>query len=235
MQHEKLTKGIFFGFIGNLLFVGFGLICLLFYTTYKDGSFFSRLLEALAYSIEFLGFGFLLYADWLLIKSVRMRNLLKISFTAYILLEAIMMILELNSAKIDGYEPYSLALAMVHAAVSGMACFAFLQLDPDNVKWEVAICACFTLIVAGMLGNILGIRIYFSIITNAIGFAVLFGAMKFFRDREEIDIDCYGDRASEAVFSSSTIFDSGKSDSPKAEAEEIEEIESDDANTDIEE
>ncbi len=227
MQREKLTKGIFFGLIGNLLFIGFGLVCLLFYATYKDGSFFSRLLEAAAYSIEFLGFGFLIYADWLLIKSVRMRDLLKISFTAYIFLEAIMMILELNSGKIAAYEPYSLALAMVHATVSGLACFAFLQLDPDNVKWEVAICACFTLIVAGMLGNILGIRIYFSIITNAIGFAVLFGAMKFFRDREEINIDCYGDRASEAVFSSSTIFDSGKSE-PK-ELEEAETEESEDA------
>ena len=35
MQQEKLTKGIFFGLIGNLLFVAFGLICLFYYYTYS--------------------------------------------------------------------------------------------------------------------------------------------------------------------------------------------------------
>lgn len=225
MQQEKLTKGIFFGLIGNLLFVAFGLVCLLYYVTYKNDSFFSRTLEALAYSVEFLGFGLLLYADWLLIKSIRLRRLLKISFTAYIILEAVMMLLELNSYRVEFYEPYSLPLAMAHAAISGLACFAFLQLDPNNLKWEIAIGACFTLIVAGMLGNILGVRIYFSIITNAVGFSVLFGAMKFFRDREQIEIDCYGDRASEAVFSGSTLFDDAEKvftqdDLEKARAEQ---------------
>ena len=206
MQQEKLTKGIFFGLIGNLLFVAFGLICLLYYYTYKIDSIGSRLLETLAYCVEFSGFGLLLYSDWLFIKSIRLRRLLKVSFTIYIFLEVVMMILELNSYRIEAYHPYSLPLAMAHAVISGLAAFAFLQLDPDNVKWEVAIGACFTLIVAGMLGNILGIRIYFSIITNAVGFSVLFGAMKFFRDREQIEIDCYGDRAKEAVFNSSTLF-----------------------------
>ncbi len=206
MQQEKLTKGIFFGLAGNLLFVAFGLICLFYYYTYESGSIFSKVIEVTAYCTEFMGFGLLIYSDWLLIKSIRLRRLLKVSFSAYIVLEALMMILELNAYKIEAYEPYSLALAIVHAVVSGMVCFAFLQLDPDNVKWEVAIGACFTLIIAGMLGNILGVRIYFSIITNAVGFSALFASMKFFRDRGQIEIDCYGDRANAAEFSSSTLF-----------------------------
>lgn len=207
MQQEKLTKGIFFGLIGNLLFVAFGLICLIYYYTYVKESLFSRIIEILAYCTEVMGFGLLLYADWLLIKSIRLRRLLKVSFSAYVLLEAVMMILELNAYRVDAYEPYSLALAIVHAVVSGLVCFSFLQLDPDNVKWEIAIGACFTLIIAGMLGNILGIRVYFSIITNAVGFSLLFAAMKFFRDRDQIEIDCYGDRANPVEFSSSTLFD----------------------------
>lgn len=222
MQQEKLTKGIFFGLIGNLLFVAFGLICLLFYYTYNHGSFFSRLLEALAYSTEFLGFGLLAYADWLLITSIRMRKLLKFSFSAYIILEAVMMILELNSYRLNAYEPYSLPLAMVHAVVCGFACFAFLQLDPHNVKWEFAISACFTLIIAGMLGNILGIRIYFSIIVSAIGFAILFAALKFFHDRGEIEIDCHGDKAVETVYSSSTLFSSEDNEKKNAESTDSE-------------
>lgn len=206
MQQEKLTKGIFFGLIGNLLFVAFGLICLFYYYTYSNESLFSKIIEILAYCTEFMGFGLLLYADWLFIKSIRLRRLLKISFSSYIFFEAVMMILELNAYKIEAYEPYSLALAIVHAVISGMVCFSFLQLDPDNVKWEVAIGACFTLIIAGMLGNILGVRVYFSIITNAVGFSVLFAALKFFRDREQIEIDCRGDRANVSEFSSSTLF-----------------------------
>ena len=206
MQQEKLTKGIFLGLIGNLLFVAFGLICLFYYYTYSNESLFSKIIEILAYCTEFMGFGLLLYADWLFIKSIRLRRLLKISFSSYIFFEAVMMILELNAYKIEAYEPYSLALAIAHAVISGMVCFSFLQLDPDNVKWEVAIGACFTLIIAGMLGNILGVRVYFSIITNAVGFSVLFAALKFFRDREQIEIDCRGDRANVSEFSSSTLF-----------------------------
>lgn len=212
-QHEKLTKGIMFGLIGNLLFVAFGIVGLIYYHTYDVESVLSKIIEVLAYCIEFMGFGLLAYADWLLIKSIRLRRLLKFSFSAYIILEAVMMILELNSYKIEAYEPFSLGVAIIHAIASGLACFAFLQLDPDNVKWEIAIGACFTLILAGMFGNLFGERVYFSIVTNAVGFSVLFGAMKFFYDREELEIDCYGDRANEAVFSSSTLFGDDNNDS----------------------
>lgn len=206
MQQEKLTKGIFFGLIGNAAFVAFGLICLLYYYTYSDGSFFSRSIEALAYCTELAGFGLLLYADYLLIKSIRLRRLLKFSFTAYVILEALMMILEINSYKISIYQPYSLPIAIVHAVISAAACLAFLQLDPDNVKYEVAVSACIVIILAGMLGNILGIRVYFGILLNAVSFCILFGSIMFLRSREEIEIDCYGDRANEAIFNSSTLF-----------------------------
>ncbi|MDE5936222.1 MAG: hypothetical protein K2G83_02315 [Ruminococcus sp.] len=214
-MQEKLTKGIFFGLIGNILFVVFGLVCLLYYYTYDSESFFSRLLEALAYCTEFLGFGLLIYSDYLLIVSIRMRRLLKISFSAYIVIEAVMMLLELNSYRFEFYQPYSLTLAIVHAVVSALVCFAFLQLDPENTKYEIAIIVCIALILAGMLGNILGIRIYFSIMANALGFSVMFGGIHFLRSREEIEIDCYGDRARVAEFNSSTLFSSDNSEEDK--------------------
>lgn len=206
-MQEKLTKGIFFGLVGNILFVVFGLVCLLYYYTYNAEGIFSRILEAIAYMIEFMGFGLLIYADSLLIASLRLRRMLKVSFSAYIVLEAMMMFLELNAYNFSFYQPYSLALAIVHAVVSAMACFAFLQLDPDNTKYEIAIVFCIALILAGMLGNILGIRIYFSIMASALGFVILFGAIHYLRSREEIEIDCYGDRANVAVYNSSTLFD----------------------------
>lgn len=206
-MQEKLTKGIFFGLIGNILFVVFGLVCLLYYYTYNAEGIFSRIIEAIAYMVEFMGFGLLIYADYLLIASLRLRRMLKVSFSAYIVLEAMMMFLELNAYNFSFYQPYSLALAIVHAVVSAMACFAFLQLDPDNTKYEIAIIICIALILAGMLGNILGVRIYFSIMASALGFVILFGAIHYLRNREEIEIDCYGDRANVAVYNSSTLFD----------------------------
>lgn len=205
-MQEKLTKGIFFGLVGNILFVAFGLICLLYYYTYNAESIFSKIIEFIAYCTEFMGFGLLIYADYLLIASLRLRRMLKVCFSAYIVLESVMMFLELNAYNFTFYQPYSLTLAIVHAVVSAAACFAFLQLDPDNTKYEVAIITCIALILAGMLGNILGIRVYFSIMASALGFVVLFGAIHYLRSREEIEIDCYGDRANVAVFNSSTLF-----------------------------
>lgn len=206
-MQEKLTKGIFFGLVGNILFVAFGLICLLYYHTYNAESFFSRIIEVLAYCTEFMGFGLLVYADYLLIASLRLRRMLKVCFSAYIALEVIMMYLELNAYKFTFYEPYSLPLAIVHAILCAVTCFSFLQLDPENTKFEVAIVASITLILVGMFGSIIGVRVYFSIITSALGFCVMFGAIHYLRIREEIEIDCCGDRARVMEFNSSTLFD----------------------------
>ena len=139
--------------------------------------------------------------------SLRLRKLLKISYTIYIVLEALIMVLELNEPKLDFYRPYSLWLAIIHAVVSGLVCFAFLQLDPDNTKYEISLVVCIGLIFFGMLGAIFGIRVYFSVVINAVSFSLLFGIIRFFLSREEIEIDCYGDRASVAEFSSTIFID----------------------------
>ena len=211
-MHEKLEKGLFFGFIGNLLFVVFGLICAIYYYTYNSDAFYTRALEALAYCTEFLGFGLLVYSDVLLSMSLRLRRMLKVSYTAYIILEALMMVLELNSASLDFYRPYSLVLSIIHAVISGAACFAFLQLDPDNTKYEIAVVVCIGMVLFGMLGTIFGIRAYFGVLVNAVSFMTLFGVIRFFRAREEIEIDCYGDRARVAVYKS-TMFTAQPADS----------------------
>lgn len=218
-MHEKLDKGLFFGFIGNLLFVVFGLLCGIYYYTYNDESLHSRLLEALAYCSEFLGFGLLIYSDVLLSQSLRLRRLLKISYSAYIVLEALMMVLELNSGRLDFYAPYSLGLSIIHAIVSGAACLAFLQLDPENTKYEVCIVVCIAMIFFGMLGTLFGVRVYFSILTNAVSFTLLFAAIRYLLSREEIEIDCYGDRARVAEYKSSMFAEAPEKKTPAVSEE----------------
>lgn len=205
-MHEKLKGGFKSCMIGNILFIVFGIICLIYYATYSYGSMLSNTLEFLAYCCEFSGFGLLVWGDFLIWKTARFRKIMKLCFTLYIILEAVMMILELNSHRFEFYKPYSLPLAIAHAAVSGFVCLSFIQLDPDKKKLEVMIVVCIAIIFGGMLGNILGLRIYFSIIVNGIAYAILFYSILRLIRMEEIEVDCHGDKARVAEFKS-TFFE----------------------------
>ena len=66
---------------------------------------------------------------------------------------------------------------------------------------------CIAMMFAGMFGNIIGIRIYFSIIVNAVAFAVLFYSVRRLIAREEIEVDCHGDKARVAEFKSTFVDD----------------------------
>lgn len=215
-MHKKLTRGLTFGFISNLLFIGFGFISYIYYKTYMEGTAYSKGMELFAYAVEFSGFAAAIYSAVLLWTTMRMRKTLKVMYTLYIVLEAVMMYLELNVDYRDGYyRPFSLALAIAHAIVSAAVCFSFLQLDPDQTSLEVVIIICSGIILGGMMGNFLGIRIYFSIITNAVSFAVLFYMIKRLLEREEIEIDCHGDRARVAEYNGNDVFFGMKSDKKK--------------------
>ncbi len=209
-MHERLTKGFIFGLIGNVLFVAFGVICYIYYITYDSESAFSRIMEALAYITEFSGFAILVYSCWLMFSAMRERKMMKISFPVYLVLEAVMMYLEINAADFEFYKPYSLPLAIVHSIISAAVCFAFLQLDPDKKELEFMIIVCVGIMLGGMMGNIIGIRIYFSIIANAVGFSILFYSINRMLKNETIEIDCHGDSVFAAEYNSNTIFTDDK-------------------------
>ncbi|MDE5583375.1 MAG: hypothetical protein K2J08_06700 [Ruminococcus sp.] len=204
--HKKLGKGLTLGLVGNSLFVAFSVVCYIYYLVYKPNNAFSKFLEITAYTLEFSGFVSLIVSDILISRTARMRDWLKTAFSVYIVAEAVMMILELNSYRLDFYKPYSLALAIIHSVFSAVVCFSFLTLDPDKKQFEVIVIICIGIILGGMMGNVIGIRVYFSIFTNNISFVVLFGAIKFLLKREVIEIDCYGDKATVTEYKS-TFFE----------------------------
>lgn len=201
-MREKLNTSIFFGLLGNLLFIGFALVCIIYHITYDPESVISDFIAAIAYLVEFCGFAVLLFSDYLIWNSVRDRKFLKIGFLVYIFFEAVMMVMEINSYNIKFYEPYSMGLAIFHTLISAAICFSFLQFDKDNKKYEYLIIGCIALILVGMFGKIIGIRIYFSILINAISFSLLFGGIRYLTNRGEIDIDCHGDNAKPAEYRS---------------------------------
>lgn len=215
-MNPRLRDGLRLGLAGNLLFVLFGFICYFYYLTYDRESAFSKTVEVIAYIVELGGFAALIISDFLLSTTVRMRNFMKIGFSVYIVLESLMMYFELNTMDLDFYQPYSLGLAIVHSIISAAVCFSFLQLDPDRSKFEMLIIICVGIMLGGMLGNILGIRIYFSIIANAVGFAILFAGIMYLLKREEMEIDCHGDRAKVTEYSSKTMFEEPSEDKKKA-------------------
>ena len=206
-MREKLNNGFFFGFIGNLLFIGFAVVCMIYHFTFDPRSVITEILAAIAYTIEFCGFAMLLFSDYLIWNAARDRNLLKIGFLAYIIFEAVMMVMEINSYKISFYRPYSMGLAILHTLLSAAVCFAFLQLDKDNKKYEYLIIGCIARIFVGMFGKIIGIRIYFSILVNAVSFTLLFGGIRYLNTRGEIDIDCHGDNPRPAEYKSDFLND----------------------------
>lgn len=206
-MRQRLSLGLLLGQIGNALFILFTVIAYVYYLVYTPESFFIKAMEIFAYVVEFAGFAALIFSDLFISEAVRMRTPMKIGFSVYIFLEALMMILEFNAYRFEFYKPYSLALAIIHSIISAAVCFSFLMLDPDNKTYEIIITVCVGIIFGGMLGNIIGIRIYFSICTNAVAFTLLFGAIRFLLKREVIEIDCHGDRARVAEYKSSFFDD----------------------------
>ena len=228
-MNARLRSALRSGLAGNLLFVLFGFICYIYYLTYERTSAFSKTLEVIAYTVEIAGFGALIYSDYMLATTVRMRNFMKIGYSIYIVLECAMMYFELNTMDLEFYQPYSLGLAIVHSIVSAAVCFSFLQLDPDRSKFEALIIVCVGVMLGGMLGAIMGIRIYFSIVANAIGFALLFAGIIYLLTREEMEIDCHGDKAKVVEYDSNTMFEelfeekkpkAGKAEKKKTEKQE---------------
>ena len=207
-MHKQLNLGLLLGLIGNALFVGFGFVCYIYYLVYDPDSAAVTSLEILVYTLVFSGFGALVVSEVLIVRTVRMRRLLKIGFALYICMEAFFMYCELNSFDVlSFYDPYSLPLAIVHSIVSAVICFAFLSLDPYKTNFEVVVIVCVGLILGGMFGNLMGIRLYFSILVNAVSFTALFVAIRYLMKREEIEIDCYGDKARVSDYSQKDFFE----------------------------
>ena len=202
-MHDRLPSCFKYGLIGNCFFVLFSLICLFYYAAYGDKNTVVVWIEALAYTSEAMGFFFMIVMIVELCHVVRHRRIMKVSFSIYILMELVFMVLELNSFKLDFYEPYSLPLAIVHSIISAAVCFSFLSLDPSQTQLEVVVIISVSILLAGMFGNILGIRIYFSILINAISYIFMFVSIIRLISKEVLDIDCKGDKATVKEYRSS--------------------------------
>jgi uncharacterized membrane protein YfcA len=107
----------------------------------------------------------------------------------------------------------------------------FVYLDPYKTQYEILIIMCIGLILGGMFGNLIGIRIYFSILMNAVAFLIMFYGIRVMLKREIIEIDCYGDRARVAEYRS-VFFDEEVDDGEEDESENTETSETENTDPD---
>lgn len=183
------------GLIGNIFFILFGVICIFYYESFKDTDVVILPIEIMAYTSEAIGFICLLLSEIWFCRLLRHRYLMKFAYFVYIIMEMALMIMELNSYRIDFYEPYSIVWAIGHSVISAAICFTFLALDPTRTKYEVMVIIAVAMMLFGMIGSLLHIRLYFGIVANAISYIFLFSMILYFLSREEMDIDCKGDVA----------------------------------------
>ena len=126
-MNKHLPTCFKFGLAGNIFFVLFGIICMIYYAAFGDTNVIVLPIEFAAYTCEVLGFIFIILTFVWFSRYLRHRLIMKISFSFYILMELVLMVIELNSYKFEFYEPYSVVLAIVHSIISAAVCFSFLS------------------------------------------------------------------------------------------------------------
>ena len=196
------------GFIGNLLFVVFIVICLIYYYSLAKFGKFVIPYEVVAYTVEVMGFMlFILSVIWM-DKLMRARTLLKILLPVYICIEVLLMLLEFDLLPFIPYNGLSLALIVTHAIGSAAAAFSLIQLEPQNKRVQIIVAVTVCICLAGMLPGIAGLRVYSSVLINAFAYIFFFLTMHRQLVSEEVTVDCHGDRAKVTSFSTTMFSDS---------------------------
>lgn len=196
------------GRTANILFVVFIVICLIYYYSLARRGTFVIPFEIVAYIVETSAFVlFTLSVIWM-DRLVRARGLMKILMLVYIVVEVVLMLLEFHFLPWTHYNGLNMWLTVAHSIFSGIVALSLLQLDPHNRKLQIIIILTSTVIFAGMFLGIAGYRVYGSILLNAIAYIVFYSVMCRQVQLEEMDIDCYGDRATTATYTSTMFADS---------------------------
>lgn len=196
------------GLIGNVLFVVFTVVCLIYYYSLAKRGNYVIPFEVFAYVTEVGGFVFFTIGVVWLDRLVRARGVMKTLLIVYIVIEVILMLLEFRLIPfIKWYNGLSLWLVIVHAIFSAGVTFSLLMLDPQSVKLQKIVGLTCIIALCGMLPGIAGYGVYVSILINAFAYIFFFSVMKRQAQLDEMLIDCYGDRAEQHEFKSTMFAD----------------------------
>ena len=192
---------------GNILFVVFIVVCLIYYAIFSrhEIGLFYICFEIVAYAVEVMGFALFTLSVFWLDRIVRARGVMKVLLTSYIVVEVVLMLFEFQLLPWTFYNGLSLGLTVTHAVYSAAVSYSLLMLDPHNKRVEIIVAVTSIIILAGMFPALAGYRVYASVLINAIAYIFFFSAMLRQLQLEEVMIDCHGDNAKVTVFES-TMF-----------------------------
>lgn len=196
------------GRTANILFVVFIVICLIYYYSLAKHGNYLIPFEVIAYGTEATAFAFFTISIVWLDRLVRQRLPMKILLLCYIVVEVVLMLLEFDFLSFIPYNGLSLVLTIVHTVFSAGVSLSLLMLAPESKKLQTVVLINSSIILAGMFFGLAGYRVYASILLNAFAYIFFFTAMIHLLRNEDVDIDCYGDRAKTAAFTSTMFADS---------------------------
>ena len=194
------------GRTANILFVAFIIICLIYYYSLAKHGKYIIPFEVVAYSVEAIGFVLFSVGVIWLDRLVRARGVMKVSLILYIIVEIVLMLFEFDLIPLIPYNGLSLPLIITHVLFSAAVSLTLLMLEPQNKRVQIIVTITTIIILAGMFLGIAGYRVYATILLNSFAYIFFFTAMLHQLHVEEVDIDCYGDRAESTGFSS-TMFE----------------------------
>ncbi len=194
------------GLVSNCLFILFIVITMIYYSIYLKTGKINYVVEGIAYTLEIIGFILMLAAALGYVSRLRHRRLLKISACVYFVMEAILMLFDFNLVKAeDFYSPTSRALIIIHCVISAVICLSYMQLDENRKPLQIVVSISSMIMILGVITIIYNVRIYASVLINAVAYIFLYSAILFLLKREVIEVDCHGDAARVAEYDS-TIF-----------------------------
>ena len=118
------------GVLGNIMFVVFIIICLIYYYSLARKGNYVIPFEVVAYGVEALGFALFTTSIIWLDRLVRARVLMKVLLLIYIVVEVILMLLEFEFLPWTYYNGLSIVTVIVHVVFSACVSFSLLMLEP---------------------------------------------------------------------------------------------------------
>ena len=201
-MHPKLKRCFSCGQYGNILFLLFAVFAVTYYWSIERHNVVLLPLEIAAYTVEAGGFVFMLFSLINFWKIVRHRYIMKAAMLVYLIVEAVIMVIDFNADKLSFYESHAMWLNIAHSIFSGAILFTYLALEPKNTGLEVAIIISEVIILACLFGVVFKMHVYLSLFGNSIAYVVFFSILRFLHAQERIMIDCHGDRAREVKYRS---------------------------------
>lgn len=200
------------GRLGNILFIVFIIVCLIYYYSLARKGNYVIPFEVVAYGIEAAGFALFTTSIIWIDRLVRARVLMKVLLIVYIVVEVVLMLLEFQFLpwrffRFFTYNGISRWTVIGHALFSAGISFSLLMLEPHNKRLEIIVGITTGIILSGMFLAVPGYRVYASILLNAGAYIFFFTALQRQLVLEEVLVDCYGDQAKAADFSSTLFAD----------------------------